>query len=311
MNILITGATGLVATELTIYLLHHSDYRLILVSRTTDKLKKRYQNFKERIVYLTLEELISNSQHIDICVHTAFARSSIGADYAQSLVYLCHLANWAKGQHIRKFINISSQSVYGSNYTPLVTESGKCNPDYLYAMGKYSSELLCNEIFEGTNIELYNIRLASVVENARFMKVFVENALTGTPINLISPRQIVSFIDVRDVATALVAVLNYKSFPGIYNLGTSQNYTIEQVAQTVKDVAEKNYAISEVNITVNDNGTDKKIGMDATKFMTTFNWVPEYSLKEMVISLFEMLTNANGGGCPIAFKLVYGIGNTI
>ena len=40
------------------------------------------------------------------------------------------------------FANISSQSVYGKMSEPLWAESTPVEPDYLYAMGKYSSEII-------------------------------------------------------------------------------------------------------------------------------------------------------------------------
>lgn len=308
MNILITGATGLVATEYINLLLNTTDHRLILLSRTPEKTKDRYQAFSNRIVTTTLEDLIedTDSLHVDVCIHTAFARSSKGIDVSKSLLYLCKLADWIKTSGCFRFINISSQSVYGSNYTPYATETEVCNPDYMYALGKYSSELLCNEIFKGCNVQLLNIRLASVVENARFMKVFVENAISGNPIKVVAPQQIVSFIDVRDVASALKKTTEFKGIvSGEFNLGTSQCYTIKYVAEMVKSLAQSRYSISDVNIIIEDNGNDLKVGMDSSKFQNIFDWSPEFSLSDMISSLFEMLTNVNEGGYPISFRIVY------
>lgn len=36
--------------------------------------------------------------------------------------------------------------------------------------------------------------------------------------------------------------------------------------------------------------------MDNKLFSETFNWLPAYSMDDMIISLYEMNTNFNGGG---------------
>ena len=46
------------------------------------------------------------------------------------------------------------------------------------------------------------------------------------------------------------------------------------------------------------------MGMDANLFMQTFNWVPQRDMTDMIIEMYEMLTNVNGG-YPLSFKLVY------
>ena len=70
---------------------------------------------------------------------------------------------------------------------PLWTESTPVEPDYLYAMGKYSSEIITKLMLEETDIKWTNIRLCSVCENARFVRIFVQNAIEGKPIHLTAP----------------------------------------------------------------------------------------------------------------------------
>lgn len=89
-SILITGASGSVATELIKNYLNDSNFKLILITNHTEALKKRYlANYNVEI--LSIEQLknspISNVE-IDVVIYTAFARVSKGNLCASSLKYL-------------------------------------------------------------------------------------------------------------------------------------------------------------------------------------------------------------------------------
>ena len=308
MNVLITGASGLVATELISLLLPaDNSTELILVSRRPDLISDRFSAYRDRITSITFEQLINgNTITPDICIHTAFARSSSGDQLVESLDYTVRLCTWIRKKTVKRFVNISSQSVYGNSYEPLANENTPCAPSYMYALAKYSAEKICQSIFTGSNTALLNIRLSSVCENARFMKVFVDNALNNRPIVITAPNQIVSFIDVRDVAEALRRIIYTPSFnPGDYNLGSGEIYSIKEVSLLVKEIGERYYGLSNVDVQINDNGNESRIGMNIEKITNTYNWHPKFDIKAMITYLYEMLTNVNGGGYPIAFKLLY------
>lgn len=312
MNLLITGASGLVATELIFSLLKNPDYHLTLLSRNKDIVLERYKCYPSQIESITLEEAFEKirSPKYDSVIHTAFARSPQSLDIAASLSYLSNLCKWLRSGTVGKFINISSQSVYGNNYASGIKESGVCSPDYLYAMGKYASEIIVTGFFTDTATEVVNLRLASVCENARFMKIFVEKALRGEKIELTAPEQIVSFIDVRDVATAISKIINQRhSVSGTYNLGTGNWYTIKYVTDRIKEIGEHEYNISPLQTKILDNHKTTSIGMSNDLFTQTFSWTPDFTLDEMIRSLFNMLINPKWGGVkyPIAFKIVYNL----
>ena len=152
-------------------------------------------------------------------------------------------------------------------------------------------------LFEAATFDGTNIRLSSVCENARFMNIFVKNALAGIPIHLTAGDQGCSFIDVRDVSSALQSIIesNDCHFAEVYNLGTGAIYTIRQIAENVKNIGDKFYGTS-VIITEEKSNNCQKVGMDNKLFSETFNWLPAYSMDDMIISLYEMNTNFNGGG---------------
>lgn len=310
-NIIITGASGLVATQLTLDLLHNTQHFLYLVSTNPTALKERYAGFAKRIKCCSLDSFSdyakTSGERFDACVNAGFARSSLGRPLVDSLEFTYKLVTLIKELGVGKFLNISSQSVYGKETEPLWTEQTPLDPDYMYALGKYNTELITRIVLSDSNVKWTNIRLSSVCENARFMNVFVKNALSGSPIHLTAGNQGCSFIDVRDVSSALIKVIESDSnhFAETYNLGTAEMFTIREIAEKVKQIGDTMYGTSVV-ITEETNDNNVKIGMDNTLFKKTFGWQPQFSMDEMIISLFEMKTNVNGG-YPQAFKIVYGL----
>lgn len=312
MKIIITGAGGLVATELITNLLKNNRNQLYLISTHVETIEDRYSECKSQVKCFTLDSFAEyanvGNEAYDICIHTAFARSGRGDLIVSSLDFQRKLLSLFNAGNLKTFINISSQSVYGKMTEPLWTENAPLDPDYLYAMGKYSSEVITELVLENSGIRWANVRLCSVCENARFVKVFVQNAINGIPIHLTAPEQGCSFIDVRDVANALETLILHQELLGdrhVFNLGANLQNTIKSIALWVKEVGEEKYHTPDVVITEEASDNKVRIGMDASLFMKTFNWTPKYSMKDMVVSLFEMLTNINGGGYPTSFKLVY------
>lgn len=313
-NVIITGAGGLVATELTIKLLKETDANLYLLSTHVEKITERYKNYPQRVNCYTLDEFSSYASatkvKFDICIHTAFSRSAKGGLIVESIEYQRVLIALLKKLGIGTFVNISSQSVYGKATEPLWTEDAQLDPDYLYAMGKYFSEVVTRIMLDGSGIRWTNIRLCSVCENARFVRVFVQNAIEGKPIILTAPEQQCSFIEVQDVADALTAFIEKSDKIGLkptYNLGANLVDTIKGIALKVKRVGEEQYGLSNVEIIEKSSDSNIRIGMDASLFMDTFDWCPRHNMDDMVIEMFEMLKNVNRGGYPISFKLVYGL----
>ena len=303
-RIIITGASGLVATELTIRILAETNACLYLLSTQPEIIKKRYLQSSERVFCFTLTsfaQYIEQNRDIisfDVCIHTAFSRSTNGNLIAESLHYQQELLSILKTTDLKVFANISSQSVYGKMSEPLWTERTPVEPDYLYAMGKYSSEIITKLMLEDTNIKWTNIRLCSVCENARFVRVFIQNAIEGKPIHLTAPDQQCSFIEVQDVADALVKFIKYAdniNLMEVYNLGANLVNTIGDIALKVKNIGETKYGLPSIIITESESDNNVRIGMDANLFMQTFNWVPQRDMNDMIIEMYEMLTNVNGG----------------
>lgn len=292
-TVVITGATGLVATELVRILSDPNEYDIYLVSTHPNQLCERYFTIGNLHI-LTIDDLEAayRETSVDVIIHAGFARSSRGCDHVDSLAYTRRLLSFAQVNKPKSYVNISSQSVYGNTPDSPWKESSQLCPTDLYGMAKYATEELTRQALDGTIVNWTNIRLCSICEKRRFIGVFVQNALDGKPINLTAPKQQCSFIDVRDVAAGLKAVIGHLGntrFQKVYNLGANYQNTIGDIAQRVKHIGENKYHTTEVVINEISSNNENKIGMDATLFREDFGWSPRYTMDDMIEAMFEAI----------------------
>ena len=310
-KVIITGAGGLVATEL-IHLLTNSGYgyQIFAVSTHPEVIKERYSQ-NRNIICLNITELERNysGNSFDVLIHCAFARSFEASEIAKSLQYTSKVLEIAKAFQIKTYINISSQSVYGKKNPPLWTEDTPPSPDYLYAMGKYATEILTQSALKNSQCKYTNIRLSSVCEKARFLNVFAKNAVAGNPITVVGGSQKFSFIDIRDVALAMKEVIDkafFTELEPVYNLGNGQMRSLLSLAESTKQIAERKLN-QPVFIKMEESEAGPDAGMDPSLFCRAFGWSPKYGYDDMIESLINLnvLGEKEDASLPFSFSLLY------
>lgn len=123
-HIIITGAGGLVATELAFSLLKQTDAHLYLLSTHVSTIHERYRNYKERVKCFTLQTFIDFSANTDIkfdyCIHTAFSRSSSGNQIVESIEYQRTLLSALKKNRIKGFYKHLISKYIRQNNSPVM-----------------------------------------------------------------------------------------------------------------------------------------------------------------------------------------------
>lgn len=289
MRVLITGGSGYLAWELVRQMKAVGCYEIVVASSTPEKLKDD-ENYEGTIVIAN--EVIWDDniflKTIDIIVHTAFCRKSMGSELMDSLQFSGKLFQQAKYCKVRGLINISSQSVYGSEKEILPAENGKYAPGYLYSFAKATSELLMESIIDESETNYTAIRLASLVGPGKFIPInvlykFVENALEGKTIHIEGGKQNFSFMDVRDAASAIIQLMEIpnKEWNKYYNLGPEKQINIKELAQMAVQ-----YAVTvggyPVAIKIKEDDTLLNAGMNSGKIYQTLNWKPQYRLQDTI-----------------------------
>lgn len=286
MRILITGAGGYFAGELIRQFQEKPEIKIIALSSEPARVSEKYKN----IYCISNTELLDNSMDllkIDVVVHTAFCRKSKGDLLVDSLNFMREIVHWSIAHDVSGFINLSSQSVFGSGEGKLPDESGKMNPGYMYALAKSVSELLLEEM-AGKKMVFTNIRLASLIgpgvsvpDNVLYK--FICSGLDGKNFKVMGGKQKFSFLDVRDAAEAVRLLIQMPSYlwDSAYNLGPDRQVSILEMADCV---CEKIYEIVRKRISYEFSEDDIQLnaGMNSERICKLLGWKPQYSFEMTV-----------------------------
>lgn len=238
-------------------------------------------------------------QNIDIVVHTAFCRKSLGSELMKSLQFSQKVFQRAVETGIKGFINVSSQSVYGSNKKSVPAEDGMYAPGYMYALAKSASELLLETIAQGTNMTYTSVRLASLVGPSKNVPVnilykFIESALHGKDIVIQGGKQEFSFLDVRDAAEAIIRIteLPLERWCPIFNLGPKSRINIVKLAEKAAEYAFQQTGVN-VQIHLNEDDTFIHAGMNSDKLYSVLDWTPKFSINDTIVCTGEYIQRRN------------------
>jgi|SRR5699024_1850195 len=295
-TILVSGSSGLLGHELITQLLHNTNYKVIALTSQTDQLKKQFTD--EKLTVLNINSWFEHvdKNQVDVFINCAFPRSSKPDELAQGLEFTEDIVNKAISGGIKGIINISSQSVYSQKEKDRTDEKAEISPESLYGMAKYASERIIASLCEKENINYSNIRLASLTGldfDVRMTNRFVKMAIDGETITINGGDQLISYLEVRDAAEALIKMLEVDEceWEKQYNLGNNNSFSLKELIEIIKSTGNK-YGINNIEVIYKEGNSNFNNLVVSDLFYQEFNWKPKYSVKEMVEELFKKIINS-------------------
>ncbi len=289
MKIALTGAGGFLGRALLQEISKISDISAVAFTSKKEKLHAAFLDFKNITIADNRDIVNFCFQNIDILINCAFPMSAKGEEMASGLQFINTVLCTAVDSGVGSVINISSQSVYSQKRKEAADESTPPVLENEYAIGKYASELLTNSICR--EIPHSNLRLASLIGtdlDRRVVNKFIKQILSRQQIKIIGGSQRFGYLDVRDAAKGITKMLKVpaKKWDSVYNLGQNKAYTLLEIAECAKDVASE-YGIVSDDIYIEDSDIWQNSEIDCSLFFNTFNWKPEYTLKDSTRDIFE------------------------
>ncbi len=309
-NILVTGASGYIGSNIVAHLLSSPDIHEVKAAVRSESKGSELVNLlgnpkKLKIVVGELPENIWPLDDVDIVIHTAAIRQltdptnpseffSVNSSSVHPLIKAMHNAG------VKQLIYLSSQAVYGIQRPPLWSEALSAQPDTSYGLSKWMGELVC--LNSGWKVpQTIILRLARVYGFGNFMRwdelphKFSLLASQGQPLSVYSQgKEEIDLLHIQDLTNSINKICK-QSLPGyqnlILNIGSGHTISVLHLANLCQTIS-KEMGLKVPTIKYFNDGT-KEIyrtwGMDIRRAKTHLNWEPNCSLKDGLTGLFNAL----------------------
>lgn len=221
-------------------------------------------------------------------INCLFPTNADGFKMADGLEKAFRVIDAAYTAGVRRFVNISSQSVYDTNRNSPAVEDDQLCLDTPYAVGKYCTEQYCLEVFK--DCLCTNIRLASLIGvgyEQRISNRLIDQILDGKTISISGGAQRYGLLDVRDAADGILALV--KSDPDCwrptYNLGSRGSITLLELVELIVSTCKKRGI--EASYVLTDGGDTRCSEICSGSFLSSFKWTPKRSLSDSVSDILE------------------------
>lgn len=287
-NLVIIGASGFIGTNI-LKKLNNTNIHIIAVSLNMSDFPFFLES--ENITYEDYETFSNRKDSLEgyVVINFAYTRSVIAEEIEDSKKFTYRVSEEIKRLNIKKYIYISTQSVYNEQRTKPAEEIDQVLPASIYGEGKVDLENWLKD-FTNNDINLTILRLASVVGEGMEQRItsrFVDAALEKNKIEVIDSGQIFSFTHIKDLVDALIEFFEYISKENlnkdneIYNLGTDESYSLIDMANNVKNIL-KEYNKDIYVIVEKQEGKYKNNSVNMNKTFNILKWRPKYHLKEIM-----------------------------
>lgn len=315
-NILITGGSGFIGTNLVNYL-NKKNYKIFNIDKlsycsTAEKFKKinikNYFFYKKNISNTktinnilkknkigTIVNLASES-HVDRSIDNPFI--FIKENILTTTAFYQNISKLIKEKNILEpnIIHVSTDEVFGSLAKYNASEQTIFNPNSPYAASKASTEHIARSFAKTFGMKISIIRLCNNYGPYQFTEKFIPTCILSLKKNKPIPiygngQNIREWMHVNDSCRAIELIINNFKSNQDYNIGSGYKVSNIKIAKQIMKIMQKDKKLSYVN---DRPAHDKRYSLNSKKFKNKFKWKPSYNIKKGLENTIEWyLNNSN------------------
>lgn len=300
MKLLVTGGAGFIGSNFIRYMLErYPQYRIVnldlltyagnLASLADVEEDQRYTFVHGDIGNRELVSHVIREHKIDVIInfaaesHVDRSLSDPGVFVRTNVLGTQSLLEAAKAGGIRKFIQVSTDEVYGSlGPDHFFTETSPLLPNSPYAASKAAADLLVRAYHETFGLSVNITRCSNNYGPYQFpeklIPLMITNALDGIPLPVYGDGlNIRDWLHVNDHAAAIDAVLHRGHDGEVYNIGGHNERTnIDIVKAILKQLGKSESMIRYVEDRL---GHDRRYAIDPSKIEAELDWRPTFTIQ--------------------------------
>lgn len=297
MKILITGGAGFIGSNFIHYILSkYPDYKVVNLDALTyagnlDNLIDIENNRNYGFVHGNIADakLVDSlaSKKPDIIVNFAaesHVDKSINSprDFVDTNIIGTYMLLEAARKYNIRFLQISTDEVYGSIDEGLFKEDDRLSPSSVYSASKASADMLALAYHKTYGVDTLITRTCNNFGPYQYpeklIPLFTTNLLEDKKVPLYGAgMNIRDWIYVWDNCAAIDTVI-HNGFSGeIYNIAAGNEFTNKTIAQMILDILGK--STKYIEYVTDRPGHDGRYGIDDSK-IRSLGWKPKYNFKE-------------------------------
>jgi dTDP-glucose 4,6-dehydratase len=299
-NILVTGGAGFIGSNFIHYLLEkYPSYRIINVDALTyagnlgnlagAQKNPNYVFLKQDIAERAGMKKIFNENKIDYIVNFA-AESHVDRSIETPEIFINTnitgtqvLLDQAKEHGIKKFVQVSTDEVYGSlGPEGLFTETTPLAPNSPYSASKAGADFMVRAYYETFHLSVNITRCSNNYGLYQFpeklIPLIITNALENKDLPVYGDGlNVRDWIHVKDHCRAVADVLFKGASGEVYNIGGNSEKTNIEIVKTILKLLNKPESL--IKYVKDRPGHDRRYAIDASKIERELGWRPEYSFE--------------------------------
>lgn len=317
MKILVTGGAGFIGSNFIRYTLNkYPNYKIINLDKLTyagnlenlEDVKKEYGKRYTFVKGDICDEKIVNELCADFGINcivnfaaeTHVDRSILSAgSFIKTDVYGTYiLLESARKYKHKKYIQISTDEVYGSIEKGSFTEESSLKPNSPYAASKSAADMLARSYFVTYNLPVVIVRSSNNFGPYQYpekiIPLFVTNALENKPLPIYGDgKNVRDWLYVLDNCEAINLVLDEGKPGEIYNVaGGNELNNLELTTKIIEILSQPRPCTQErglrarvglsrlVTFVPDRPGHDRRYSLDSTKIKKELNWLPKYNFEQ-------------------------------
>jgi dTDP-glucose 4,6-dehydratase len=219
---------------------------------------------------------------VNFAAEVAVDRAILSADtFLRTGVLGLHvLLEAARRRGVERFIQVSTDEVYGHVADGTCDEHAPIAPRNPYAAAKASGEMLARSYFDTYGVPVSITRAANTygprAHPEKVIPLFITNLLDGRPVPVFGDgRQVRDWLHVDDHCEAIYTVIHAGAAGGIYNVSSGQSCT--NLDLTHRLLAAMGHDARMIRFVTDRPGHDRRYSVSAAK-LERLGWRPRWDL---------------------------------
>lgn len=307
-TILVTGCLGFIGSHFVKYTLKNTNWNIVGFNRHSDQRNNSRLGdvLNDERFHLIYGDMANNSnvsgllEDVDFCVNFAAktfvdhairdARPFVESNILGTVNLLEEAAR--NRNTLLKYIQVSTDEVYGAILTGSYKEDARLNPTNPYAAAKAGADMMALAYYHTYKTPVVITRtennFGEFQHPQKALPKFVKFAMQGKPLPVYGDgNHIRMWLYVEEHCSAIHHLLEYGSTGQVYHVAGEQELTNNQLAAIVLDTLGKDPSLIEHIPDFNVRpGHDRRYALDTQKIRTT-GWRPKYRLDDKLREVIQ------------------------